>query len=533
MSFHGNTQIPTPNIDAIGADGAYLNNYYVQPVCSPTRTTLLTGRSVIRTGVYDPNLEGNQADLSLNFTLLPQYLKQVGYDTHMVGKWHLGQSSFKFTPLARGFDTYSIGYLNGAEDYFRHGNKDVLDFWNGTSFTYEYSCQDADQCPLEKYSARIFTDAAIKILEKYQTNSKNDIEKKNNEAPFFLYLPMQSVHAPLEAPQDYIDSFNSSVSNPKRRIFAAMVKLLDESVGIVSKALSDFGLAENTIVIFSTDNGGPADFFNKNMASNWPLRGMKRTLFEGGVRGVGAIKGPGIKHKGAWLDGLVHVADFLPSLLAHVSSNKNIKKTFGIDLLPGDGMDVWDYLSGQNDTSPRKYILHEAHPHGSKDGNGAALRVGDYKIVLRSGSSWSTGCKIGSNDGWYGGEGSSDPHHEGAYSLPSGKVTQPYTVKCPPPPKDLKRGFACEQGSLGEQSIQHACLFNIKTDPCEHHDLSQEPEHKATLKSLWAELGKFREIAVDSSINRSPDGPNCPKFVKCEGPQCNGMSGASVPCNMP
>ena len=106
-------------------------------------------------------------------------------------------------------------------------------------------------------------------------------------------------------------------------------------------------------------------------------------------------------------------------------------------------------------------------------------------------------------------------------------------MKCPPPPKDLKRGFACEQGSLGEQSIQHACLFNIKTDPCEHHDLSQEPEHKATLKSLWAELGKFREIAVDSRINRSPDGPNCPKFVKCEGPQCNGMSGAHVPCNMP
>ena len=81
VSFHGNSQIPTPNIDSIGANGAYLNNYYVQPVCSPTRATLLTGRSVIRTGVYDPNLSGNAADLSKNFTLFPQYLKHIGYDT--------------------------------------------------------------------------------------------------------------------------------------------------------------------------------------------------------------------------------------------------------------------------------------------------------------------------------------------------------------------------------------------------------------------------------------------------------------------
>jgi arylsulfatase A-like enzyme len=462
VSFHGNSQISTPNIDAIGANGAYLNNYYVQPVCSPTRATLLTGRSVIRTGVYDPNLSGNAADLSLNFTLLPQFLKQVGYDTHMVGKWHLGESSFKFTPLKRGFDTYNIGYLGGAEDYFLHGNQNILDFWNGTNYTYEYSCELKDKCPLEKYSSKIFTDAAIKVLEKYK---KNDKHPENTQAnPFFLYLPMQSVHSPLKAPQAYIDSFNSTVSNPKRRIFAAMVKLLDESVGEVTNALSNFGLLEETIVIFSTDNGGPADFFNSNMACNWPLRGMKRTLFEGGVRGVGAIRGPGINHKGAWLNGLVHVADFLPSLLAHVSSNGNLKEQFGIDLLPGDGINVWDYLSGANQTSPRTYLLHEAHPKGSRDGNGAALRVGDYKIVLRSGSSWSVGSKINTNDGWYGGEGSSDPNIEGAYSLPTGSKTQPYTVKCPPPPPDLKKGFACEQGGLGVQTIEFACLFDVKND---------------------------------------------------------------------
>ena len=451
----------------------------------------------------------------------------------MVGKWHLGESSYKYTPLARGFDTYSIGYLGGAEDYFRHGNGRILDFWNGTNYTYEYSCENKDNCPLNKYSSNIFTDAAVKILSKYSVNGEKK-EDEQEKAPFFLYLPMQSVYAPLEAPQDYIDSFKDTVSNDKRRIFAAMVKLLDESVGNVTKALSDFGLLEDTIIIFSTDNGGPADFFNKNMASNWPLRGMKRTLFEGGVRGVGAIRGPGINHKGAWLNELVHVADFLPSLLAHVSSSNDLEEAFGIDLLPGDGMNVWDYLSGKNNTSPRTYILHEAHPEGSKDGNGAALRVGDYKVVLRSGSSWSTGCKINTNDGWYGGIGSSDPDIEGPYSLPTGKKTQPYTVKCPPPPSDIKKGFACEQGGLGKQTIEHACLFNIKDDPCEHHDLSTSADHKSILDDLWNQLKLFREIAVDSKINKSPDGPNCPNFVKCDaGEKCNGMSGVNVPCGMP
>eukprot|EP00942_MAST-04A_sp_MAST-4A-sp1_P010230 g10230.t1 len=450
----------------------------------------------------------------------------------MVGKWHLGESSFRFTPLGRGFDSYSVGYLGGAEDYFRHGEHDILDFWNETNYTYEYSCELQDECPLEKYSSSIFTDAAISVLEKYNKNGGNF--KSRDDKPFFLYLPMQSVHAPLEAPQDYIDSFNDTVSNPKRRIFAAMVKLLDESVGKVTTALSDFGLLEDTIIIFSTDNGGPADFFNKNMASNWPLRGMKRTLFEGGVRGVGAIRGPGINHKGAWLNELVHVADFLPSLLAHVSSSNNLQETFGLDLLPGDGLNVWDYLSGTNQTSPRTYILHEAHPEGSRDGNGAALRMGDYKIVLRSGSMWSKGSEVETNDGWYGGEGSSDPNIEGAYSLPTGKNTQPYTVKCPPPPSSVMKGFACEKGKKGAQTVDHACLFNIKDDPCEHHDLSQTEGHKEILMEMWNELSKFRKIAVDSSITKSPDGPNCPKFVKCdEGEKCNGMRGVKVPCNTP
>jgi arylsulfatase A-like enzyme len=520
VSFHGSSQIPTPHIDAIGQRGAYLNAYYTQPVCSPTRATLMTGRSVIRTGVYDPVLEGNKGDLSLNFTMLPQLLKKFGYTNHMVGKWHLGMSSMKFTPLGRGFDTYTAGYLAGAEDYWTHGHADggnptVLDFWNGTEPQYGFTCQRADACPYRKYSTHVFAEEATRIIRGHEGDSN----------PFFMYLAFQGVHAPLLAPQAYIDSFNSTIENPKRRIFAGMVKALDEGIGNVTRTLTETGQLDDTLVIFSTDNGGPADFFNRNMASNWPLRGMKRTLFEGGVRAVGAIAGAGINRKGDILDGLVHVADFLPSIISSLGGN--VKDLGNQD---GDGIDVWAYLSGASDSSPRNEILHEAHPEGSTDGNGNALRMGIYKIVLRSGSQWSTGSRVESNDGWYGGPGSSDPHYEGAYTLPTGAKTQPWSVHCPPPPADIEAGFACERRKKG-QTKKSACLFDVKNDPCEHRDLSQDPKYKDILDKLWNRLSDFRPIAVDSrAATKSPDPPSCPGRAACTGSKCNGMTANVVPC---
>ena len=157
---------------------------------------------------------------------------------------------------------------------------------------------------------------------------------------------------------------------------------------------------------------------------------MKRTLFEGGVRGVGFVHGVGLKSTGWVADGFVHAADWFHTLLRFAVQGTNRGGTAANytnavrALLPaseppfldGDGMDVWDYLSGTTTGSPRTVILHESHPLGSTDGNGNALRVGDLKIVIRTGNSWSTGCLIGTNDGWYGGPGSSDTG-TGAYVI--------------------------------------------------------------------------------------------------------------------
>jgi hypothetical protein len=220
ISAHGSAQIPTPAIDGLMKNGARLDQYYVQPVCSPTRATLLTGRHVIHTGVYDPVLSGSRGDLSLNFTMLPQRLAALGFSCHMVGKWHLGDSSWRFTPLARGFETYT-GYLSGAEDYWKHGDADSdktansLDFWSGTAPDYSESCIEpyysrggeqphyksydrngetgpsfggkpwqplnGNSCPIERYSAHVFARRAATVIEAVAAAQK----------PLFLYLAWQ------------------------------------------------------------------------------------------------------------------------------------------------------------------------------------------------------------------------------------------------------------------------------------------------------------------------------------------------------
>ena len=224
--------------------------------------------------------------------------------------------------------------------------------------------------------------------------------------------------------------------------------------------------------------------FAHPLSERCPCRRTKRTLFEGGVRGVGFISGAGIVTKGTVRHDKVFVGDFFLSILTAVAQGLKTDPATGervsadatrswrdiilpgmepMPLLPGDGMDVWDFLSGSSATSPRTEILHEAHAVGNKDGNGNALRVGDWKIVLRTGSMWAHGTAIGSNDGWFGGPGSSDANTSG-YSLPTGSSSQPWTVACKPPPASFTANFACEgaSGSEKRDAMEFACLFNVK-----------------------------------------------------------------------
>eukprot|EP01059_Diplonema_ambulator_P032664 TRINITY_DN6511_c0_g1_i1.p1 TRINITY_DN6511_c0_g1~~TRINITY_DN6511_c0_g1_i1.p1 ORF type:complete len:490 (+),score=73.82 TRINITY_DN6511_c0_g1_i1:38-1507(+) len=434
VSLHGSQQIGTPKIDGFCKEGTVLGRYYVQSVCSPTRATLLTGRHVIHTGVYYPLDRGSAEGLNTSFKLLPQYLQDVGYTTHMVGKWHLGQNTVASLPSSRGFSTY-LGYWSGAEDYVTHQTVGAYDFANGTETAFEYA---------GRHSAYTFTEQAVSVMREYG---------RDPEKPFFLYLAYQNVHWPLEPPQEYLDMYQD-VPNPERRGVCALARLLDDAVGNVTTAVDQLGLTNNTIVVFSSDNGGPTNEYENTWSSNYPLRGGKNGVWEGSVRSVGCVRGPGVKV--GWWDGLVHVSDWVPSLL---DAAGGVPPS---DFTPGDGISIWQALT-THAPSPRTWILYEAHPDNTTQ-HGNAYLSNDLKIIQ---------------------VGSVNPPEEDTWPPAPGEdpSATPYTVRCPYPPPTTPPPCGT-----------HYCLFNLSVDPCEHVDISLQ--HPEVVAGLLRELEVYKQSAV-------------------------------------
>ncbi|XP_033647411.1 arylsulfatase I-like [Asterias rubens] len=448
VSFHGSYQIPTPNIDELAYNGVILSNYYVSPICTPTRSSLMTGKYPIHTGMWHGVILGAEPwGLGLNETLLPQLLKQRGYKTHMVGKWHLGFFDERYTPTQRGFDTH-FGYYLGKQDYWTHYDTEHfngMDFHkNGSTYKPAYG----------KYSTRIYTQEAENIIA---THDKSQ--------PLFLYFAHQAVHSgndpehALQAPKEYYDRF-SNITDDKRRMFAAMVAVMDESVGNVTRALKEAGLYDNSIIFFSTDNGGPAHGFDFNHANNYPLRGTKLSLWEGGVRGTAFVHSNLLKKPARISHDLLHVCDWLPTIYGlsggDVSSLKNL-----------DGFDVWPTLSNGL-TSPRKEILLNIDTKY----NVSALRVGDMKIIngdVRKGV-WS---------GWYKPEGL-PPHY-----IPPPPPSGAFAVHCPPKPSNA---------STNCNPFKATCLYNITNDPCEFYNLAGW--NQDIVSEMTSRLNEYKDTMV-------------------------------------
>ncbi len=336
--------IKTPHLDRLANAGARLNQFYVQPVCSPTRAALLTGRYPFRHGLQTGVVRPWAAyGLPLEERLLPQALKEAGYETAIVGKWHLGHFQPAYLPTNRGFD-HQYGHYNGALDYYKHDRDGGFDWHKDDKVNRD-----------EGYSTELVGREAARL-----------IKERDPQKPLFLYVPFNGVHGPFQAPQEYSEPYTQFSGT--RRIYAGMVTALDDAVGKIVTALEDAKQLENTLIIFSSDNGGPSP---GTITSNGPLRAGKGTLYEGGVRVCAFATWPG-QIKSSDVELPIHITDWYPTLLRLAGAKLE-------QPLPVDGVDIWPTLTEEK--SVRDTFVLNTSP------GGGAIRVGDWKLVLNGAGS--------------------------------------------------------------------------------------------------------------------------------------------------
>ncbi|PWU13429.1 MAG: sulfatase [Verrucomicrobia bacterium] len=356
VGFNGCTDFKTPNIDALAAGGAKFTQFYVQCMCTPTRACLMTGRYPWRYGLQTAVIPGTAGyGLDTSEWLMPQCLKEAGYNTANIGKWHLGHADMKYWPRQRGFD-YAYGATIGELDYFKHGDAGVLDWFRDNKPVHE-----------KGYTTQLIGSDAVRYIYA-QTPDK----------PFYLYLTFNAPHTPYQAPKEYVDRF-PNIADPTRRTYAGMVTCLDEEIGKVVAALDKRGLRDNTLILFHSDNGGTTSkMFTGQMADvskinlpcdNGPYRDGKGALFEGGCRVCACANWPG-HIKAQTVGGMMHAVDLYPTLAALAGASTAKCK-------PLDGMNVWDTIA-DGKPSPRTEFVYNIEPFRG------AVRQGDWKLIWRT-----------------------------------------------------------------------------------------------------------------------------------------------------
>jgi len=356
VGFNGCQDIKTPNLDKLAAEGAQFKEFYAQPMCTPTRACLMTGRYPFRYGLQTAVIPSvSKYGLDTTEWLLPQCLKEAGYMTAIVGKWHLGHADKKYWPRQRGFD-YQYGAMIGELDYFTHSEHGVLDWFR-------------DNLPVQEegYTTNLIGKDAVNLIEKHDPAT-----------PLYLYLTFNAPHTPYQAPKEYVDRY-PNIADPTRRTYAGMVSCLDDEVGRVVAALEKKKMRGNTLILFHSDNGGTrsamfagvmADMSKiKIPCDNGPYREGKGTLYEGATRVCALANWPG-HIKPQKVDGLIHVVDLYPTLAALAGASTSKCK-------PLDGLNVWSTMA-EGKPSPRSEIVYNVEPFR------AAVRMGEWKLIWRT-----------------------------------------------------------------------------------------------------------------------------------------------------
>lgn len=438
VGYHNPSMI-TPNIDKLATQGVILNHSYVQPVCSPSRHAFMTGYYPFKVGLQHMVIGDKQDVCSpLNMTFLPQRLKETGYATHAIGKWHVGFCSWQCTPTYRGFDTF-YGYYCSRSDYFTHEQANYLDFHDGYEVVWDKN---------GSYSADLYAERAEQIIDKHNTSQ-----------PLFLYLPYQNVHEPLQVPPEY-EALYPNVDIPARRTYCGMVTALDAAIGRVVQALQKKGLYDDTLFFFTPDNGGMVT----QGGNNWPLRGSKITIWEGGTRTVGIVSGSRLQKTAYTYDGLFHAVDWHPTILsaAGLTPDPNL-----------DGIDQWEAISTGGDGKRTEFIYNLDDTDPATQGH-AGIRMGDYKLLVGN---------VGIYNGWY------------------------------PPDLDYTEEAIAETASFeervqaGNESLYK--LFNLKDDPNEYINLADsQPE---VVQKLLSRMQEYHDQMIPAK--NPPENPAAdPKY---------------------
>ena len=359
LSCMGSQYYETPNIDRLASEGLlFTDAYAAAPVCTPTRAAFMTGKTPARLGitaVFDRD-RGEMPLLPPEWPhILPHYentlaerLKEQAYLTAHIGKWHLGHTS-EFWPEEHGFDVNVAGCNLGRVP----------------TFFSPYKNPRIEDGPEGEYlTERLGREAA-------------DFIRQNADTSFFLYLPFYSPHAPLEAPQTSIAKFENKSPDGGQKIptYAAMIAEMDKAVGQVMDALKEAGVAENTLLVFTSDNGGVKTIWDTEITDNAPLRAEKFLLYEGGIRVPLIVRWPGVTPQGMKTKQLASTIDFLPTFMAAAGSSILEPNIDGIDLIAV-------FSSGDDALVERPLAWHYPHYMPRQDMKpSSALRVGKYKIV--------------------------------------------------------------------------------------------------------------------------------------------------------
>lgn len=566
VGYHSDSKVYTPNIDSLVTrerGSLELNQYYTQCVCTPSRGTILTGKYPIHNGLTDIIPRTSKTGLPLSSITLAEILRDYGgYDTYLIGKWHLGFYKWEYTPTWRGFDQF-YGFYTGAEDYFTHKSAGLFDFREEIG----QNCgQDCSRIAIETdglYSTHLFTDYTIKnVLSQYGIDKHKNKNKKNknwkdsesNNNPFFILLSYQAVHSPRHVPDEYWFRYNKTISNIARRQFAGMTTCMDESIGYIIENLKKRGLWDNTIVIFASDNGGATMTADGIGSRNYPLRGGKHSIYEGGTRVVGGIYIPpkiwhmstadeninidinsgvveknlnngdshsdidgksaisNINRNNIMYNNMMHSIDWLPTLL----DAANVPFKFDPDVYEIDGVSHWQSFlthlkqnENENDkidnsdinNMNRKVLTSKSKKKNKQSRPPRTMMYYGHNVPNQRGKIGAySGLRINDLKLIKGGTGG-DPT---GWNLRSGK--EPKFNDQLPPTGSLKINLTENNGEVTRKEVYS--LYNLSNDPNENNDIARQFEQ--IVIDMAMQLDKIEKTKI------APPKGNAVKCVRVE-----------------